>query len=270
MTISSSSSPLPRDSRLAEVFKKYFTFKIAKTAEEKERVFKLRHEVYCQEIGYQPVGASSRQLELDSHDIHSIHCLLEHKRTGLAAGCLRLVLPDPKAQSEDARLPLQEYGAQSLYHPLYHPAKLPEHQICEISRFTIARPFRHKAIKNETLGNEDLNHVFTDEERQAFSAIIIALFLATYALVGMTKRCHVFAMMEPRLPRLLSMSGFHFTKVGDTVEMFGKRNAFYIDHSKAEKEIHEDLLPLYSRIQDELSSQLDATFASVFTKAELA
>ncbi|QJQ96297.1 MULTISPECIES: hypothetical protein [Halomonadaceae] len=43
-----------------------------------------------------------------------------------------------------------------------------------------------------------------------FSLIVIGLFLATYALVGLTERRHVFTMMEPVLPRLLGKSGFHF------------------------------------------------------------
>jgi N-acyl amino acid synthase of PEP-CTERM/exosortase system len=244
------------ENSLLATFKRQFSFKIARTTNDKDRVFRLRYEVYCQEIGYQPPGSGSEHLELDSHDSHSIHCFIEHKASGLAAGCLRLVLPDPEEKNDDARLPLQEYGGRSLSHPYFHPARLPKAQVCEISRFAIARPFRHKPIKNETLNKEALEHSFTAEEKKSFPSIIIALFLATYALVGMTKRRHVFAMMEPRLPRLLSMSGFHFTKVGETVNMHGTRNAFYIDHSKAEQEIHEGLIPLYLHIQNELRPQL--------------
>lgn len=246
-----------RKSTLPERFSKHFSFKVANTAKEKERVFKLRHEVYCQEIGYEPPEGTNTNIELDSHDAHSIHCLIEHKNSGLAAGCLRLVLPNPEAKSANERLPLQEYGGTSLTHPILNPAKLPASQVCEISRFAIARPFRHKAINNETLAPENISNPFTEEERKTFPAIIIALFLSTYAMVGLSNKRHVFAMMEPRLPRLLSMSGFNFTKIGEPIKMHGKRSAFYIDHRKAEEEIHEDLIPLYLYIKKELGSQID-------------
>ncbi|SEL51007.1 PEP-CTERM/exosortase system-associated acyltransferase [Halomonas daqiaonensis] len=234
-----------------------FSFNVAISDAEKNRIYKLRHEVYCQEIGYHPPGTAPKNIEIDAHDSHSIHCLVEHRRSGLAAGCLRLVLPASMSAGKNHRLPLQEYGEQSLSHGTLHPAKLPYDSICEISRFAIARAFRHKPIKHETLDVDATIHEFTPEEKKTFSLIIIALFLATYALVGLMDKRHVFAMMEPRLPRLLSMSGFHFTKVGESIEMHGTRNAFYIDHRKAEQEMHEDLMPLYQHIRKELSSQLE-------------
>ena len=243
---------------LFESFVKDFTFNVAISESEKKRIYRLRHEVYCQEIGYHPPGETSQNIEIDAHDSHSIHCLIEHRRSGLAAGCLRLVLPAPVAEGKHHRLPLQEYGERSLTHEIFHPATLPYDSICEISRFAIARAFRHKPIKHETLGMENDLHEFTSEEKKTFPLIIVALFLATYSLVGLMKKRHVFAMMEPRLPRLLSMSGFHFTKVGERIEMHGSRNAFYIDHRKAEKEIHEDLMPLYLHIRQKLAPQLES------------
>jgi len=53
------------------------------------------------------------------------------------------------------------------------------------------------------------------------------------------------------------MSGFNFTKVGDSINFHGKRSAFYIDQHQAEKEIHAELLPLYRHIQNELESQME-------------
>ncbi len=213
--------------------------------------------MYCQEIGYHPPVESENKTESDIHDSHSIHCLIEHRQSGLAAGCLRLVLPAPHTNGKHKRLPLQDFGEHTLPHETLHPAKLPYESICEISRFAIARTFRHKAINHETL---DLNHssyCFSDAEKKTFPLLVIALFLATYSLVGLMEKRHVFAMMEPRLPRLLSMSGFKFTKVGESIEMHGKRNAFYIDHTKAEQEMHQDLMPFYLYIRQALKPQLE-------------
>lgn len=238
-------------------FKEDFIFSIAISDLEKSRIYKLRHEVYCQEIGYHPPEISNQNIESDTHDSHSIHCLIEHRRSGLAAGCLRLVLPAPITKGKNKRLPIQDFGEKTLPHETLHPAKLPYHSICEISRFAIARAFRHRAINNETLDLNDTKYQFTDKEKKAFPLIVVALFLATYSLVGLMNKRHVFAMMEPRLPRLLSMSGFKFTKVGTAIEMHGTRNAFYIDHSMAEKEMHKDLMPLYLHIRQVLAPQVE-------------
>ncbi|MGM0692723.1 MAG: PEP-CTERM/exosortase system-associated acyltransferase [Pseudomonadota bacterium] len=249
------------DSSTAELFDSFikdFTFNVAISDDEKDRIYRLRHEVYCQEIGYTPPGISSKRIELDAHDSHSIHCLIEHRRSGLAAGCLRLVLPAPMSKGSDHRLPLQEYGERSLSDKTLHPARLPYDSICEISRFAIARAFRNRPIKHETLDVRTSNPTFTPEEKKTFPMIIVALFLATYALVGLMKKRHVFAMMEPRLPRLLSLSGFHFTRVGERIEMHGSRHAFYIDHRKAEQDMHEDLMPLYLYIRRQLAPQLES------------
>ncbi|MBT2785554.1 MULTISPECIES: PEP-CTERM/exosortase system-associated acyltransferase [unclassified Halomonas] len=237
-------------------FNDEFNFSLAITENQKNRIYKLRHEVYCQEIGYHPAQITNQNIESDIHDSHSIHCLIEHRRSGLAAGCLRLVLPAPHHDGELKRLPLQDFGEHTLPHEVLHPAKLPYESICEISRFAIARAFRHKAINHETLASNAFDYQFTEAEKKAFPLIIIALFLATYALVGLMKKRHVFAMMEPRLPRLLSMSGFKFKKVGEPIEMHGKRNAFYIDHSKAEKEMNKELMPFYLHIRKTLEPQL--------------
>lgn len=252
-----------------EAFLDRYLLKVATTPEEKERVYRLRYNVYCQEIGYQPESFCQKSLELDTHDRHSIHCYLEHRSSGLAAGCLRLVLPDPDTSDSEGLLPLQEYGGSSLNHPRIQPSLLPKHEICEISRFAIARVFRNKAINNETLQKES-HHLFSDEDRKTFPWIIISLFLATYSLVGLTGRRHVFAMMESRLPRLLAMSGFNFQKVGEPIEMYGQRSAHYIDHSRAEKEIHENLIPFYLGIKHELADQVSGLPSATTLRAEKA
>ncbi|MGJ7457830.1 PEP-CTERM/exosortase system-associated acyltransferase [Halomonas sp. RA08-2] len=247
-------------SQLLERFRTGFQFKLAISDDDKRRVFHLRHKVYCEELGYEEPSDEDAKLEFDEHDSHSLHCLIEHRRSGEAAGCMRLVFPDEENFSSDRHLPLQSYAGQSLTHESLHPKQLDRDKICEISRLAVGTHFRRKSVISEI--ENSLNHdfyQFTTDERQTFPVIVVGLFLATYALVGLSNRRHVFAMMEPRLPRLLSMSGFHFTQVGSSIDFHGKRSAFYIDQKKAEKEIHEELLPLYWHIKNELSLQTERT-----------
>lgn len=60
-------------------------------------------------------------------------------------------------------------------------------------------------------------------------------------------------MMEPSLPRLLALTGFHFTKVGETINFHGLRSAYYINKQQAETGLKQTLLPLYLHIQKTLT-----------------
>lgn len=244
--------------QLLDRFKSGFRFILAKSAAEKKKIYRLRYDIYCDELGYEEPSDALEKLEYDEHDARSLHCLIEHKRSGKSAGCMRLVLPPLDDDCRNTRLPLQSYADQSLTHETLHPALLNKNEICEVSRLAIPVSFRRKSIRAEIEeGIRSGSGDFTQDEKKTFPVIVIGLFLATYALVGITHRRHVFAMMEPRLPRLLSMSGFNFTKVGDNINFHGKRSAFYIDQHQAEKEIHAELLPLYRHIQNELELQME-------------
>lgn len=254
----SSESNAESSAQLLERFRSGFRFRLAKSDEEKKKIYRLRHEVYCEELGYEEPSNAREKLEYDEYDGRSLHCLIEHRRSGKTAGCMRLVLPSSDDVCHNTRLPLQSYADQSLNHAVLHPALLDKNEICEVSRLAIALPFRRRSVKAEVEVSVKAPFLeFTQDEKQTFPVIVIGLFLATYALVGMTDRRHVFAMMEPKLPRLLAMSGFNFTQVGDAIDFHGKRGAFYIDQHQAEREIHAKMLPLYRHIQDELEAQAD-------------
>lgn len=246
-----------RNQKLFSQFSKEYRFVLAMTPEAKRTALSLRHEVFLQELHYKMHEDRSHHLETDEYDESSIHCLIEHKRSGLPAGCMRLVIPSIHPKSPFHKLPVEIQGRGKLNHSMLDPEKMPRHQLCEVSRLAISRSFRsHHAGESQTSIIFD-GKGFSNKEAKTFPLIAIGLFLCTYSLVGLTGRRHVFAMMEPRLPRLLALSGFHFTKVSDDIEHHGLRNAYYIDHAKAEKEMHEDLMPLYLHIRKELSFQLE-------------
>jgi N-acyl amino acid synthase of PEP-CTERM/exosortase system len=251
-TDTGASSASQRYARLLEDF----DFQLAASQKQRLEVYHLRHQVYCQEIGYTPPDGGADEIEVDPHDRHAVHCLLRHRRTGLAAGCFRLVFPDPTAPGASMRLPLQEYGGRSLTHAHLHPSRLPFHEICEVSRLATAREFRHHPVGYETLSADTPHEHFSDEERRLFPLITGAVFLATHALVELAGRRHIFAMMQPKLPRLLARSGFHFQLIGKPIELHGERSAYYIDNQVAEAEMQDALRPFYRCIKEVLSPQL--------------
>lgn len=258
---STTAQETPRRSRISpqlfERFRETFTFRLAADDETRRRIFRLRHDVYCEELGYEAPADPLHHLEFDEHDEHAILCLIEHRDTGLSAGCMRLVLPEDTRHDGVRRLPLEDYAGDSLDHATLHPQRFSRDSVCEVSRLAISPLFRKRSTQEEIEGMLHARQAFPPEQRETFPLIVIGLFLATYALVGLTGLRHVFAMMDPRLPRLLSMSGFLFTPAGRLIDFHGSRRAFYIDQQRAEQEMHADLMPLYHDIKDTLATQLE-------------
>ncbi|MFC7366793.1 MULTISPECIES: PEP-CTERM/exosortase system-associated acyltransferase [Vreelandella] len=233
-----------------------YRFFIATTNEEKQRAFRLRHDVFLKEFNYEMHEDESKVYESDTYDNYSVHCLIEHKRSGMLAGCVRLVMPTNESPTSPDHLPVQDKGAQLLNHPTLTPSKLPKLETCEVSRLAISKRFRtRKSATPEEAAGEGIVF-FSQDEAKTFSLIALGLFLCTYSIVGLTHRRHVFAMMEPRLPRLLAISGFRFTNVSAPIVYHGIRHAYYIDYHVAEQEMSERLYPLYEHIVKTLNPQV--------------
>ncbi|MDQ7735491.1 PEP-CTERM/exosortase system-associated acyltransferase [Halomonas sp. SpR1] len=244
---------------LIERFIKEFKFKICIDEHEKELVYRLRHDIYCEELQYEKASDPIKKLEFDIYDQNSIHCLIEHRRTGLVAGCVRVVVPTPSSPYPLNQLPLQSYGGQSLTHTELHPDRLDPESFYEISRLAVNRLFRTKPkedIMSATSIAKRNTPFFSTEERKLFPLLATSLFITGYVLGRQLGKNQVFAMMEPSLPRLLALTGFHFTKVGETIDFHGRRSAYYINKQQAENGLKLTLLPLYLHIQQTLTLQL--------------
>ncbi|MDQ7728556.1 PEP-CTERM/exosortase system-associated acyltransferase [Halomonas sp. SpR8] len=248
-------------SDLIERFIQEFSFKLCMTEQEKQQAYRLRHDVYCEELQYEEPTDPYKKLEYDIHDQNSIHCLIEHRRTGIVAGCVRVVMPCHSSPYPLNQLPLQSYGSQSLTHIELHPDRLEQDSYYEISRLAVNRLFRTRVRDDSS--TEKISNIpfFSTEERQLFPLLSSGLFITGYALGRQLGKIQVFAMMEPSLPRLLALTGFHFTKVGETINFHGRRSAYYIDKQKAESGLKQALLPLYLHIQHSLTPQLEKMLA---------
>lgn len=239
-----------------------FKFIIANTPDEKERAFLLRHQVFNEELNYNIGDQTSPTLEKDSHDQHSILCLLQHRESGIDAGCLRVVVIEESIKGVAQILPLEEYCSNSLISSNFHPEKMAKNTICEVSRLAVHPSFRKKKkplFDSKNLHNENVD---LKNRSQNQSIISLSLFLGATALVGLTKRRHVFAMLEPRFNRLLKASGLHFQQVGETINYCGKRAAYYIDQKVAVENLPEKLIPLYKQIEKELAIQTSSQLNS--------
>jgi N-acyl amino acid synthase of PEP-CTERM/exosortase system len=222
---------------LTENFHKYFSVDLATTPEQMRSVFNIRYRVYCEELKLEPIDDFPDQMEFDEFDDHSHHCLITHRRTGLPAGCVRLITTSDDMYADP--LPLERYCLDSLSLESATRLNQDREAVCEISRLAVDVLFRRRfgetANQLGKFGAMDCCH----QELRAFSLIAVAGFMAGAALSELTGRFNIFAMMDPMLPKLLRRSGILFEKAGENIDYHGLRAPYFI----TTQTIHDHMRP---------------------------
>src|SRR5262245_36195749 len=85
---------------VGKMFHRYFDIVPADTDRLRDEAFRIRYEVYCEELKFEPKHHYPDKLECDHYDDQSLHCLLRYKPTGEYAGCVRVVFPNPHKPDE--------------------------------------------------------------------------------------------------------------------------------------------------------------------------
>jgi N-acyl amino acid synthase of PEP-CTERM/exosortase system len=245
-----SSTELASDdaSAIADYFSRYLKPKIASADTMKAQVYKLRHQVYCEELAYEETNVA--QQECDEFDARAIHCVVQHLSSNTLAGTLRLI----PTKHGDEMLPLEKFCAQAITHPELHPNNFLRHQVCEISRLAVPALFR-KRQSDQFAGSATgaLNEqTFSTHELRYFPYIAISLYLSAIAMCRKMRCFHVFVMMEPRLARSLDFVGIHFTQLGPVIDYHGKRAAYYVDA----RELRKNLSPGYKKFLQVIEEML--------------
>jgi N-acyl-L-homoserine lactone synthetase len=169
----------------------------ADTPELRLACHRLRYRIYCLEQNFEPAAENPGGLERDSHDDHAVQALVIHKKSGMAAATVRLILPRPSRTA--APLPFLSFCDTVDI--------LPRHGIAEISRFGASRRFHH-------LVNDD--SVTTD-------ALLACLMRGCVTLAAAHGISYLCALLEPALIRRVARLGVHFPAAGPLVEHHGLR-----------------------------------------------
>lgn len=187
-----------------ELFKQHLIVVPADTDELLDRVFRLRFQVYCVERGFEDSGQYPDGRERDADDVRSMHFLVLDRASGVAAGTVRLILPQGGGDLPVFRL----IGGQSARR------SLPPHATGEISRFAVAKAYRRpvEAGWSSAAGR-----------RTGLPIITFGLIQAIVMMSAIGGVTHIVAMMEPALMRLLRRLGIELNPVGGLVEHHGMR-----------------------------------------------
>ncbi|MBA2659637.1 MAG: PEP-CTERM/exosortase system-associated acyltransferase [Nitrosospira sp.] len=243
---------LPDTVDLGNGFKQYFEIVPAFSKSLKEEVYRVRHEVYCEDLEFESLRSDRR--ETDEYDPYSLHILMRSVQTNEFIGCTRLVRPRP--EDPHCPLPFEITCADILDRSIVDPAKLPRHSIAEVSRLAvIARYRRRKGESNTTLGISDED--FGTLKLPRFPYISIGLYLATTELARLNGIDTLFVLTEERLANHFGKLGVKVQSIGGAIEHHGKRMPSMMSVSGIINDIRNIIRPLYHTIAIDIKKGIE-------------
>ncbi|PFG11162.1 PEP-CTERM/exosortase system-associated acyltransferase [Marinobacter sp. LV10MA510-1] len=207
-------------------FMQFFSFYIATTAELEREAYKIRHQVYCEELGWEALRESGE--ETDEFDTHAAYCLVRHRSSNVFAGTVRIV--NSTEENREA-LPIEKYCLDTITDLAYSPTNFPREDICEFSRLAVPSSFRRRQTdKFPGAATGSINVVqYSKNELRCFSFIAIGLYFSVASLAMKLGKKHAYVMMEPRLARNMGFVGIRFRQIGPVVDYHGRRAPYYIN-----------------------------------------
>lgn len=228
-------------------FKKYFEVVPALTEELRDQVYAIRHQVYCEELHFEPVRPDRR--ETDGYDAHSLHCLIRCVGDGQYVGCTRLVLAP--TSDPHSPLPVEKTCASTLDRSILDPQALPRHTVAEISRLAVIARYRsrHGEDRSPAALNDD---AFGTRERPRFPYLTVGLYLGTIELARQHGISLLLVLTEPRLAGHLARLGVDIRQIGGAVEHRGTRIPSAISVSRVLDGLNFLVRPLYKVVAEEI------------------
>ncbi|WP_084429163.1 PEP-CTERM/exosortase system-associated acyltransferase [Aliagarivorans marinus] len=235
---------------IAKHFSEYLQPVVAFKPEMRSEAFRIRHDVYCEELKFEPERED--KMEQDEFDEYSRFCLIQHLPSNNYAGCVRIVSPHASANEEP--LPIEKFCSNAIEGARHHPSQFDRSEICEISRLAVRPQFRRrKADKFDGAAHGAINEqTYSEEELRCFPFLAIGLYLSCAALAVRNGINHAFVMMEPRLARSMSFLGIKFEQLGPAIDYHGIRAPYYISAKMLTRSLPVGFQALMKNIDDEV------------------
>jgi N-acyl amino acid synthase of PEP-CTERM/exosortase system len=238
--------------KIIDSYNEYFYIVHANTENLRKFAYHIRYQVYCKEFKYEQEDNCPYQLEQDEYDAHSMHCVLVHKPSGLAAGCSRLIKPVRRKPS--LLLPFELCCSKAVDKRKFDLTTVDRSDFGEVSRLAVLSEFRRrKSDEKKPISFPDQKKL-VDSGRDNFPLISVSLSLGMAAMVLNSDVKYAFAMMEPRLTRMLRRFGIVFNQIGDVVNYHGQRGPFVIARENILLNLSPKIRPLMSVIDEELKT----------------
>ncbi len=229
---------------LGEGFRQLFELTPALDEASLDQVYRIRHDVYCRDLGWEPAREDGR--ESDEFDRHSFHCLLRRRGTGEPVGCTRLILARPEDPAYP--LPFEESCHEVLDEALAGPPRANRRSMGEVSRLAVLNTYRQRKGEAGTAVSVSEDDFGGSGPRTRGAAAIARRF-------GIE---NVFVLTEPRLASHFSRIGFDIRPVGGAIEHRGTRVPSLLSSSKVVAGLRPLIRPLYAVIEESVDKAFRA------------
>lgn len=236
------------DQEIREGFHHYFEISVANTPELLDEVYKIRYQVYSEEMGFEP--ENSEHIEHDDYDETAIHVLLKYHPTSKYIGTMRMVLNDQK--KEDFVFPMETH-CPTMDPTIFDIEDISRQQIGEISRVAVVQNFRRR--KEDAIGLAGAV-ILEDDERyhRTLSYVPLSLYFASHVIADWKHLEYTIAISEPKLMRHIGFTGIKASKFGNSFEYKGERAPYYFTRDN----IH--IKPKFQALYDVVEKSLQESY----------
>lgn len=220
-----------------------FKFNVAESQQEKnqilESIYRLRYQVYVTEWGFEDPDDHPDGLEMDSHDLRSLHFYAYTGSIDRIIGTARIIL------GSELKFPIeQHFKVNGL------PLHTPRNKIAEISRLAISKEFRRRAIDQVIFSRHEHNAAALEkhqeqmkkierERRKCEHELIRGIYLLVYRQSLKLGITHWYAVMAKGLYLILCRWGIRFEQIGPAREYHGFRAPYLLAIRELETNLEE-------------------------------
>lgn len=236
---------LPISETFASRFTRQFDILLADNGPLRQRVYQVRHRVFCQELGFEM--QNDGELETNEYDDHSLQLLVRDRIANTDIACMRIVEPLKRGGG----LPFESFGLGYIDRKLFDWKQLEGARCCELSRLAVLENIRRQS--NSGVGVVNIEQASIARDIKAF--IPISLLHAAFALIFASDYEWIFMGAEPRLQRFLARYGFNFRQISPLFDYYGQRAVFVLNRNELLADMHKwksDWLDLYQDIDNKL------------------
>lgn len=232
---------------LLDAFREWFEIIPATTPELMQCAFRVRHSVYCEDLGFEPSKADG--LETDQHDRNALHVLMRHRPTDSFIACVRLVRVPVDKPGE--LLPFEQL-CTNVNAGIVPTEPVQRLHIAEVSRLAVVRGFRRRKgeMEQEAPGTAEADYAGTP--RQRFPHLLVGLYLGVISTAALHEIERLFVLTEPRLASHLRNLGLQVHQIGPPVEHRGLRIPSMIHTASVAQGLRPMIRPFYDHIRHTL------------------
>jgi N-acyl amino acid synthase of PEP-CTERM/exosortase system len=202
---------------------------LADTPESKEIHYKIRYDVYCDEMGFENKADFPQEMERDENDDEgkSVHFIARNKITGQWIGAMRLIF------KQDGLLPIEqscELKEDIIANDLENAV--------ELSRLCLIKDIRRRfkdidpphGIAEDEMQQKPNNKVVPMPSHRQFSRMVLWGLLHAAVEYGHTNKIkNSYFMTTTALAKILGRGGLNLINIGGPCEHKGERFPFRMD-----------------------------------------